>query len=143
MRSSWARASDANSEKNAAKLLFIAQRQRENLSDVVNEMDFEFLADFGRDFKPVVAIALGQNDLFEASAGGSEDFFFDTANAKNAAAQADFASHANVGTDEAVGQQGGERGDDGDTSAGPVLGRGARGDMHVDIALVVICHVYF
>src|ERR1039458_1795174 len=44
--------------------LFRAQGDGEELGNVVDEMGLHFLAHFHRHFQPVIAVLLGQDDLF-------------------------------------------------------------------------------
>src|SRR5215469_11230940 len=108
---------------------FGVEGQREEVGDMADEMDFEFLADFDGDFGPVRFVLVGQNDLFYSEASGGEDFFFNTANAHDASAKADFASHGDIGADAPMGEERSQGGNQGYASAWAVFRGSAGGDV--------------
>ena len=105
---------------------------------MADEMDFKFLADFDGDFGPVGFVLVGQNDVFNSETSGGEDFFFNTAYAHDASAETDFTGHGDIGADTAMGEQGGEGGNEGYARAWAVLGGGSGGDVDMDVVFAVI-----
>ena len=104
-------------------------------------MDGHFVADLRRHFKPVIAVLIGQNHLFETRTSRRHHLFFDASHAQNSAAQADLARHGDVRAHDATAQERSQGDCDGHARAGTVLGGGAGGHMDVNIAFVVSAEI--
>src|ERR1700722_5366594 len=124
-----------------AEISFRLQGQRENIGDMRDEVGFEFGAHFRRRFFPVRLVLIRQDYFLDAEPLRGEDFFFDAADAEHASAQADFASHGDVRTNFTFGQQRSKGGNDGYARARAVFGRGAGGNMDVNIEFAVVAQV--
>jgi hypothetical protein len=113
----------------------------ECIEDASDEVDLHALADFGGDFGPVFTVVLGEDDLAETGAVSGEDLFLDAADGEDAAAEADFSGHGEVGAESSLGEEGGQGECEGETGAGAVFGGGSGGDMDVEVEPVEVGEV--
>src|SRR6267154_2043020 len=71
--------------------LFQSERQGQQIGDVADEMDLEFVAHFLGHFGPVRLILLGQKNLLDSETRRRQNLLFDPAYAHDPATQADLA----------------------------------------------------
>ncbi len=81
----------------------------------------------------ILFIALRQNDRRDLGSFRGENFFFQTADGKDAASQRDFSRHGHITADGNTGQNGGNGGGHRDACRRAIFGNRAGGHMDVDV----------
>ena len=89
------------------------------------------------DFRKILLIILGQNNLKQPGAMGCQKFFLKTANGKHLAAQRNLSGHGQIPAHGNLAQRTGNRRRNGDSSGWPIFRNCALRDMHMDIQIAV------
>src|SRR5690606_32629602 len=109
------------------------QSQLQSRLNPVEQVELHVLADRLGDLLQVAVVEAGDEDFLHAGAVRGQALLLDPADGEHIAAQGDFAGHGRVVFHQTPGDEGGQCDQNRHTGRGPVLGRGTRGDVDVEV----------